>query len=443
MLPCPVCVDIRPGKDRVPAWQWSVRLVFVLLLFHWVAESWRYNGAIAQADWRSDLRADAAGYYVYLPALFHHGFRAHQVPEHSSIGEATGYQIDRTKDRIVTKYTYGVALLQLPFFLVAELVSGPRSTDGFTEVHRRAIEAAGILYWLAGLCLLWRGLRRWRPLSGVSALCVLALVSFGSNVFYYAFRMPGFSHVHSFFLVCLAIAVLPVRDVPWKYRETLLFQVACALIVLIRPSDLLLVLFLYCWMGLRTTNGVSIRRLLPGQLVIGSLVWLPQLCYWHFVHGTWLHYSYGQETFSEWASPHVQEFLFAVQNGWLPYAPALLLLPFGMLAMARNERPLLLLTMATLVAAVYVSASWFTWRYGCSYGARPMVQYMPVAALFLWAFMQPKEARSNVLWTALLPVIGLLCFVNYRASLQYPGCINGDEIWNWRLYVDNIVQAFF
>ena len=65
------------------------------------------------------------------------------------------------------------------------------------------------------------------------------------------------------------------------------------------------------------------------------------------------------------------------------------------------------------------------------------------AALFLWAFMQAKEARSKALRTALLPVIGLLCFVNYRASLQYTGCINGDEIWNWRLYVDNIVQAFF
>jgi hypothetical protein len=269
------------------------------------------------------------------------------------------------------------------------------------------------------------------------------LVSFGSNVFYYAFRMPGFSHVHSFFLVCLAMAVLPVRDVPWKFRESLLFQVACALIVLIRPSDLLLVLFLYSWIGLRTSSGVSIRRLLPRQLFIGTLIGLPQFLYWHFAHGTWLHYSYGAETFSEWASPHVQEFLFAAQNGWLPYAPALLLLPFGVLAMVGNERPLLLLTLGTLVAAVVVSASWFTWRYGCSYGARPMVQYMPVVALFLWAFMQAKEARFKALRTALLPLIGLLCFVNYRASLQYTGCMDGEQVWAWRGYVDNIVQAFF
>jgi len=375
--------------------------------------------------------------------MFHHSFRTSRVDEGSHFAEATGYQIDRTKDRIVTKYTYGVALMQLPFFFVAELMTGPGSTDGFTDIHRRAIEFAGIFYWLAGLCLLWRGLLRWRPLTVPAALCVLALISFGSNVFYYAFRMPGFSHIHSFFLACLAIAVMPVRDGPWKLRESLLFQVACALIVLIRPSDLLLVLFLYSWMWLRTSNGVLIRRLLPGQLIIGSLVWLPQLCYWHFVHGTWLHYSYGQETFSEWASPHVQEFLFAAQNGWLPYAPALLLLPFGALVMVRSERPLFLLALGTLLAAVYVSASWFTWRYGCSYGARPMVQYMPVVAVFLWTFMRAREMRAPALRTALLPLIGILCFINYRASLQYTGCIDGDQVWNWRQYVDNIVQAFF
>ncbi|MCC7501017.1 MAG: hypothetical protein IT229_00715 [Flavobacteriales bacterium] len=433
-------VDIGSRIDHFVPRAWMVALLFPVLLFWWVGESWRYNRQIEQLDWRSDLRADAAGYYIYLPALFQYSFRASGVDENARVGSAAGFHLDRQKDRIVTKYTYGVALLELPFFLMAEVYVGAGATDGFSEAHRRAIEVAGITYWLAGLALLAFGLWRWKPMGIVAVLCVLGLVSFGSNVFYYAFRMPGYSHIHSFFLVCLSIGTMPVKGMSTKGRDTWLFQLACALIVLVRPTDLLLVFFLYAWFWQRT-SGLRWSTL-TSQLLIGAMVSFPQLLYWRFVHGTWLYYSYGSENFSEWATPHVKEFLFAAQNGWLPYAPALLLVPFGIFSLYRKEPGLLWLCLGVTAMAVYLNASWFTWRYGCSFGARPMVQYMPVIAVLLWDIMRATEPVLKQIRIAFLPLLTLLCFINYRASLQYSGCINGDEVWNWKVYLDNLVQAF-
>lgn len=113
-------------------------------------DSMEYHARNDAEEWKTELRADAGGYYIYLPAFLHHRMHTGWIaPDHlHTIG--LEQLEDTTRDLIITKYTYGTALLQLPFYLAAEAIEGFGTTDGFTRTHHRAIDVAGIFYWWPG-----------------------------------------------------------------------------------------------------------------------------------------------------------------------------------------------------------------------------------------------------------------------------------------------------
>jgi len=73
-------------------------------------------------NWQSEIWADMAGYYVYLPATFFYHFDASKTPP--GIDEKTGYGffLDRTHNKVVTGYFYGVSLLVSPFFFAGHVI---------------------------------------------------------------------------------------------------------------------------------------------------------------------------------------------------------------------------------------------------------------------------------------------------------------------------------
>lgn len=422
---------------------WSTAIVFLLCCAWWTAGSWRVNTPVPAEDWHADLRADAAGYYVYLPAFFHWGFQASAVPPTTPPRAGNGFQLDLERNVVVTKYTCGPALLQLPFYLVAECITGWGATDGFSDVHRRCVESAAVFYWMLGSMLLAVALQRMMPASPWVAPTVLLIIGLGSNVFFYASRMPGFSHIYSFFVMCLVLYAL-ITGVLTDQGTTKawLFPAACALLVLIRPSDVIAVLGFHVWILLERRSLLASPLFWGRQVLCVLLVWAPQLAYWRYVHGTWVVYSYGDEGFTNWRSPEIVSFLFAPKNGWLPYTPALLMLPLGLAAMWRDLRHQAWVLLGILAMTVYLCASWYVWDFGCSCGARPMVQYMPLVAIALWAFLRRNDERSVRLRYAVLPILCLLVFVNYRALLQYDVCFSSEEVWDWDAFGRNIARAF-
>ena len=80
--------------------------------------------------------SDGNGYYMYLPAFFvYHDPGMHfldQLAEDISGFSGTFFPMDT--GQVVDKYTMGVAILQLPFFLAADILTKlfrPEAADGF------------------------------------------------------------------------------------------------------------------------------------------------------------------------------------------------------------------------------------------------------------------------------------------------------------------------
>jgi len=205
---------------------------------------------------------------------------------------------------------------------------------------------------------------------------------------------------------------------------------------------MIIVAGLYSWLCLQRPVVLRSAGWWTAQLLIGAVIIFPQLLYWHFAFGSWVAYSYGDEGFDNWRSPELSKFLFAPENGWTSHAPVLLLLPFGVWAMWREQRRLVIVLIGMLATAVYACASWHVWHFGCSYGARPMVEYMPFVALVVYAFFARTDPASVRLRWAILPLLTILVYLNHRAAMQFDICYEDAGNWNWDPYLRNLLDAF-
>lgn len=410
--------------------------------FTWSAIS--FDAERPDAWGRQVLKADAAGYYIYLPGVFRGQFKA--APDMDSIAQWSGnaFRADSlTHRRIQTKYAYGTALLNLPFFAAAEINAGPRPQDAWSLQHERAIILAGIFYWTLGLVLLGIGLaRRWHACHGV-ILLTLACVAFGTNTFYYAFRQPGYSHNPSFMLCSLALFAM-WRDHGKQLRSSSLwlFALACALLFWVRQFDAILIAGL-CALLLyeRPLLFRSVR--FYARMTLALLVFaLPQMAYWWYAFGSPFVYSYGHESFSNLFHPRIVNVLFAPDNGLITHAPVLALLPFGLFALFQGSRTMALCIGLTVCAALFGFASWWAWEFGCGYGMRPFVQYTPLTAVALLALWQWLARKAPPVLHGTVPLVLLVCFINYRVMLEFPGCYFGGT-WNWHDYAETMIEAFF
>ena len=97
--------------------------------------------------------ADAYGYYCYLPSLI----------IHQDVQKYTKGAVLNESGKIVNKYTSGVALLELPFFMSAYgyAIITNNNSDGFSEDFEFFITLGTITYTFLGLLFLFYVLKRY------------------------------------------------------------------------------------------------------------------------------------------------------------------------------------------------------------------------------------------------------------------------------------------
>lgn len=398
-------------------------IVLVSLL---VVLQWRIQGESGNA-WDRTIRGDAIGYYSYLPALFIHGDLKHHAG-------ATAY-INETAQGRVRKYPVGVAVMELPFFLTADVLvrtqDGPRT--GYEQPYHIAIALSGAFSLLIGLLVLRRMLLAWGA-SETTIAWVLVLLAGGTSMTYGAAMSSAYSHHWSF--MAIAIFLRAAQRAFAEGRVTSLLMAACwfGIVALLRPVNVIVVLAA----PLVFASGVSLPELLRMFRMrtwvmacgVGALVAGLQPLVWWLQCGHWFAWSYGDEGF-HWARPEVLEVLFGPMRGFFFWWPVMLALIPGTVLLWRRSRREGLLFAVYFCSLIYITSAWWSWYYGDGFGMRPLIDHFPVFAIPIAAFF--GALHGSVRRVAIGACVILIALHTVQ-TWQYEKGIIHPHSMSWRKY---------
>jgi hypothetical protein len=290
-------------------------VLWLLFLGLLIFLSFNYHGKAPNYSHRSQIWADKAGYNVYLPFAIIYGCDANSMPD--SIGNKTGggFLIDTDNNKLHNKYTYGVAVMQSPFFLSAHYLSGifGFESNGYSKIYNWAVDVSAVVYLVLALIILSKLLLRYENIKTI--FIGLSILFLGSNLFYYTIDETGMSHVYSFFLFTLFLGILEKTDflkiatVKWIFA----LGIVVGLITLVRPLNIIILSAFLFWKP--ESKAVIIQRfqrlIWPKNLLIllscSTIIWLFPLFLWRGRFQLAAARNYKSMVFSEFRSIFIRQ----------------------------------------------------------------------------------------------------------------------------------------
>lgn len=393
-------------------------------------------------NYQSEIWADKAGYYVYLPATFKYKFDPQLFPDSMDAKTGNGFQLDYENKKVRTKYFYGVSLMISPFYFAADILATPFGfeKDGFSQIYQKMMNVAAISYLLVALVLLALFLRNYfRP---IVIYLSLFTIFFGTNLYYYAIDDTLMSHVYSFFLFSAYLFLIKKTEFlqTQKISSIFLLGVITGLMIITRPTNLL-ILSVFFFLDIKNFNDVisRIKRLLNLKFILTFsigfiLLVLPQLLYWKYLSGSFLTYTYAEEGFN-FLSPKFLESWFSPWNGLILYSPIFLLAVvaaiYGIIKKHYNS----FVVLAIFLLISYISASWWNWTFGCSFGGRNYVEYNAVFSISI-AFLYDRILNSKlILKIIFFTFVAFLISYNLKLIYSFDECFYGFCCWDWEMFL--------
>lgn len=422
-------------------WKTSVFLILFASLLIFLTFNRHKHSKNGYFNYQSEIWADKAGYNVYLPATFIYNFDASAFPDSIDSCTGDGFKLDKETKIIHTKYNYGVALMQAPFFLVAYWYSSFKgmASTGYEPIYHAIINLSAIFYLVLGLFLLFKFLSfefSWR-----TSFFSVAIIFLGTNLYYYAIDDTGMSHVYSFFLFSAFLFISRKTEFlkNLKLINLIAISIISSIILLIRPTGAIFIL-VYFFLDLNQRGHILQRfrsvwniRVISVFIIVCALIWLPQLLYWKYSTGNFFSYSYGGEGFN-FLSPKLNYTWFSPINGLFLYTPMYVLIIFGMLAMIHKKVINGWLILILFCVISFVFSSWWDWSFGCSFGARSFVEYLSLFVLpVAYILSQYSKLRMYKKVIVVTLVLGFVAF-NLKVTYTYDSCFFGDEAWDWSEY---------
>ena len=427
-------------------------LGFVSLVITCNVQQWKMDEALA---W------DIAGYYLYLPATFIYKdigkldwYARMDSTYHLSGDEKMFgiYDVPETGKKI-DKFPAGVALFELPFFLVAHtyvLFTKSFPPDGYSYPYRLSVCITTIFWIICGLFVLRKFLLRHYSES-VVALSML-LLAFGANLYAYTAFEWGMSHSFSFFLFAAFLYSTDLWCSTGRKKYMIYMALLLGWIVITRPTNIVIVLLPLLWTseGCNTLKDkLTLIRKNIGAFILSCLLFAAvlsiQAAYWKYVTGHWIFYSYEKEGFN-FLSPHIWDGLFSYRKGWFLYTPMALVIVSGFNFLYRRRRGFVLPVLSYFIVTVYIVFSWHAWAYGGSFSSRALVEGLavlsiPLAAFTEWLLQLKQKIPRLIIAMALTLIIALNLFQTYQYSngvILYDG-MTKEHYWKhfWEADTDD------
>jgi hypothetical protein len=405
-------------------------IILVLLCSVW------FQFSVKKWRWDAVIQWDVKSYYSYIPATFIYNDLTFEFIDNNPELYGERFWPAKTPDgKYVEKMTMGMAVMYGPFFAVAHLLAKPLGypADGFSRPYQFFLSIGALFYLLLGLIFLRKLLLRF--FKEPAAAITLVLITLGTNLWYYSTLEPGMSHTYSFALFAIFLYVLDRWLERAKVSHAVVLGIVCGLISLVRPTNALVGVFFLFW---NVSNIKEIKErvfLLVGRwktllimLSIAITIWIPQLLYWKIQTGQFFYNSYGEEGFF-FNSPRIIEGLFSFRKGWFIYTPIMLVASAGFFILRKFAKGAFIAIVIFMMINVYVIFSWWSWWYGGSFGARPMIESFvfmafPLAAVVQWAF-----SRKSIIKISVFFVLSAFTILSVFQTFQYYyGAIHWDSM---------------
>ena len=417
--------------------EWSLFLLVSVIVLHcgWLVHSPNPYEFLRHGG-------DPLGYYQWLPSVLidHHVDKMYWT-----------YQMD--DGRYLSLFSFGVAILQLPFFLLGHLWANAFGypENGFSSPYGVA-QLIGIACYAGSGCVLAYRIARRFSTTESALLAVLSLFA-ASNLFFYCVYDPTMSHVYSFFLVgLLSYCTLRLLDGPSAAHRPVhaaLFLLSASLTVLVRQLNILVLLFPLV-MAWRSPGGIRgfARALFANRSVaiIASVLaitpWLLQMLYWHHAVGEFLTFTYGKkgETF-EFDKMVPGMVVTSVRNGWFVYSPLAIPLVVWLLVHAWRDTPAARAILLVVVLVWLFYSAWWCWWLGTGYGHRGFVDlYALLAVPLAWMFRSILRRAWSLRLVSAVVLVALIK-LNFGLMERFQWDWSWEN-WNWQRYFEQVSAVF-
>lgn len=400
-------------------------------------------------SWERVINSDGKGYYAYLPAVFIYHDLDYKFIEYY---EDKYYPSDRlvfkefrlkTDGGIVNKCFPGLALLWMPFFLIAHLLSQflGIEADGYSILYQYSIAFAALLYLWLGCRVLFKLLIKINTTEKLAAFITL-LIGLGTNLIFYTIIEGSMTHVYSFALITLFLystfELFHQKDGKWFILSAFLY----ALIILIRPVNGLIIILVPFIRSLQLLTGTNTNNkrlnatyILPGIFIMLTLFLIP-LILWHLQTGHWIVYTYGDEHFN-FADPHFFSILFSYNRGWFVYTPIAFISMAGFAGIYKENRTSFFWVLAYLLIFIFISACWWMWYYASKCGQRIFVDILSLNGIllfFLFKWLHDYRILRKGVTVLLFLLIGLNLIQFYQHSRWIFPSIDIDRKIYWNAF---------
>lgn len=390
------------------------------------------------------IESDGAGYYLYLPQILSNndisGTRLTDYVSNDDFVDTNIRLLEIENGNRLNKYPIGVALMILPFYIVAEtanIVFFNHSVNQFESIYEIAIIFSSCFYLIVSLFFLWKILNK-RFNNKITFYSIILLL-LGTNILHYTFFDTAFSHIYAFAQFSIFLYLVDVfQSQKAKTLYWINLGVILGLIIITRQSNIIIItLLIFQLLSELKQNGtvdfikMYLRKLFI-LLLFTLLIFSIQMCYWLAVTGHPLIYSYINELFN-FLQPQIFNVLFSVHKGVFFWSPVLFFSVAGIILIwKKNEsdrdrliKPIIII----LLLQTYIISSWWAWSYGDSFGHRGFTEFLSLLLLPFAYFISWLFTKKNRLIAILLI---LLIFLNLFQMHQYwRGLINPNGMtWN-------------
>lgn len=341
-------------------------------------------------DTNDVIKYDGWLYYQYFTRVF---------MEHNFVGSEC------------IKYPLGTTLLQLPFLLIAYVIGwvGKMNYEGgYAPLFQNAVYIASVFYCVAGLVLIYKMLKKKYKSTNVAITC--GCILWGTMLVFYATNFASFSHVYGFFTcVCFWYYINWYESVymslskGYKIGCDLFLGILLAIVALIRNTNIIIG-FVYLLYRVTSFDGFvkRLKKIFTSKIVVQilgfMLVYGTQLIAWRLQVGSWILYSYGDETFTHLTDPRIGNVLFSDAKGLFIYSPILFAAMVGMISERKRNPEFCVAQWIIFWIQTYIIAAWWGWWLGAAYGER---MYCDLLIIFveplvgIWEGLKEQECEKK------------------------------------------------